>query len=219
MSDIKNVKLKISCPKSKESMDRTADGYNCSTCSKQVIDFTEKTNADFQRVMKSSDSTICGVFRPSQLSKTFLRYAAATAIASSSFILSAQAQHAVKSDSAEHVCKTVGDVLFGEVAGGENEEDYYYPDPIDGMEKYYAALMKNVNYPDSSNWEGRTYLQLTVDTASNISAVKVLKGFNKQADEEAVRAVKATPFPFKPANKNGIPNASKLIIVINFQKE
>lgn len=219
MPEIKNVNLSFNCPHSKESLNKINEEYNCKSCSKQVIDFTNKTQSELLQVIQSSNSKVCGIFKPDQLSRTFLKYAAATAIVGGSFISTAHGQHTIKTDTIEQACELMGDIVFGEVEGDSGDWSFYYPEPIGGMEKLYKALMQEIKYPDSLKVDGRTFLQFTVDTTGHITTIKVVKGFDKLADKEAVRALRATNFPFKPADKNGRPVESQLVIPINFRRE
>ncbi len=219
MPEIKNINLSFNCPNTKESLDKANGEYNCQNCSKQVIDFTNKTESELLRILTSSNSKVCGIFKPAQLSRSFLKYAAATAIIGGSFISTANGQHIIETDSVAQACELMGDIVFGEVVDDSGEMAFYYAVPVGGMEKLYEALMREIRYPDSLNVDGRTFLQFMVDTTGQITTIKIVKGFNEIADNEAVRALKATNFPFKPADKNGSPVESQLIIPVNFKKE
>jgi TonB family protein len=219
MPEIKNINLSFNCPNTKESLNEANGEFNCKNCSKQVIDFTNKTQSELLQILNSSNSKVCGIFKPSQLSRTFLKYAAATAIVGGSFFSAANGQHVIETDSVEHACELMGDIVFGEVVNDSGAMAFYYPEPIGGMAQLYNTIMNEIRYPDQLKVDGRTFLQFTVDTTGQITTIKVVKGFNEIADNEAVRALNATNFPFKPANKNGIPVESQLIIPVNFKKE
>ncbi|UII18987.1 energy transducer TonB [Fulvivirga ligni] len=220
MSDIKNIKLSFSCPMTRGSMEKTSKGYHCSSCSKQVVDFTNKSQTEFLNTLKASNSNVCGIFKSSQLNKTFVKSAAATTIVGASFVLSACGQHISKADSVEQACEIMEDIVVGEVVDDNSgASSYYNPEPIGGISKFYEALMANVNYPNSLKINGKVFISVTVDTLGRVSSVEVIKGYNDIADEEAVRAFKATNYPFKPANKDGKPIESQMIIPINFKRD
>lgn len=82
MSEIKQINLEFNCPENWSTLEPTGPGYSCSKCNKGVIDFTLKTNEELQRTISESSQPICGIFKRSQLSQKFLKYAAATFIAS-----------------------------------------------------------------------------------------------------------------------------------------
>jgi TonB family protein len=218
MSDIKNVKLSFNCPKTRETLQETAEGYNCSDCSKKVIDFTNKDQNELQQIIKSSDSHVCGIFKTSQLSQAFVKYAAATAIVGGSLMLPACGQHTPKADSAE-VFELTGFVDYGGFVDDTTKADSFtYPEPIGGTVKFYDALKFHLKYPESLKVEGRVFVKLTIDAKGKISNVEVVKGIDKLADDEAIRAVKATNFPFKPAESNGAPVEGSVVMPIIFKK-
>ncbi len=220
MAEIKNVNLSFNCPQKKDTLSHLSkDKFHCSGCSKEVIDFTSKSQSELEEILKSKHSNTCGIFKPSQLSKKFLKYAAATALVGSSFLATAQGQQIVEADSVEEVYELMGVVLTGEVVDDTTSYNYYYPEPIGGIEKFYEALMKQIRYPDSLKTDGRTFVKITVDTVGAITTVDIIKGFDPYADKESVRAIKSLNYPFKPADNNGTPVESNLIIPINFKKD
>lgn len=220
MSNIKNINLGFSCPNGRDTLNPISkDKFHCANCSKEVVDFTAKTQQELEEILSSRPSNICGIFNPSQLSKRFVKYAAATALVGSSFLVTAQNQHIIKTDSVKESCESMEDVLVGEVvAESIMYHNYDYPVPIGGMEKFYKTLMDKVNYPDSLKVDGKTFVKVTINTTGKISSAEVIKGFNKYADEEALRALKSLNYPFKVAKNNGTPVESHLIIPVYFRK-
>ncbi|HEY3405305.1 MAG TPA: hypothetical protein VGK59_18095 [Ohtaekwangia sp.] len=77
MGEIKNLTLAFSCSEKIDSK------LHCTKCAHTLVDFTQKTDAELSHEIAQSASTVCGVFKQSQLSDQFLRYAAATIIATS----------------------------------------------------------------------------------------------------------------------------------------
>ncbi|MCR9248904.1 MAG: energy transducer TonB [bacterium] len=219
MSEIKNVNLSFSCPKTKDSLDKENGEYSCSDCSKPVIDFTNKTEAQLLQVLNDSSSRVCGIFKPSQLSKTFLKYLAATAIAGSTIVSTAHGQDIIELDSLEQTCEVMGDIVFGEYVEEGEPTSIYFPQPKGGIEKLYKALTNEIKYPDSLELDGRMFLQLTVDTLGQVTTIKVIKGFNEVAEKEAIRALRTIKFPFEPAEQNGAPIESKFVTTVTFKKD
>jgi|GEM_PF-3287627 len=210
MSNIKDINLGFSCPLDQSSLQKENGAFHCANCSRLVVDFTHKTQSELNHVLETADSKVCGVFKPDQLSKTFLKYAAMTALVGSSYMATAQGQYHIQTDSMEEVTTLMGEVVFGEVVG------YHQPEPVGGMNQLYEALMQEVKYPDSLTTDGRTYLQFTVKTNGKIADVTVIKGFDPLADAEAVRAFKAINHPFKPATEGGEPIATKMVLPVAF---
>jgi TonB family protein len=218
MSDIKNVKLSFSCPKTRGTLQETTEGYNCSDCSKKVIDFTNKDQNELQKIIKASDSHVCGIFKSSQLSQAFVKYAAATAIVGGSLMLPVYGQHTIKSDTASELSEFSGIVDYG---GFEDDKikgaSFSIPEPIGGMEKFYEALTQHCKFPDSLKLEGRVYVRFYVDVNGKMNNVEVLNGIGSLAEKETVRAIKTFDFPFKPAEANGVPVEYPMITAISFK--
>lgn len=77
---IKNVTLQFPCTENWNSMESVNGERMCSKCHHKVVDFTTMSEDGFNKHLRNSDH-VCGRFRKSQLSTTFLKYAAAAVIA------------------------------------------------------------------------------------------------------------------------------------------
>src|SRR5687767_13728029 len=96
MTKIKNIALKFSCT---EKLEQKHGGrLFCSKCTHHVIDFTSKSSEELQDEINKSTRSVCGVFKRSQLSDQFLKYAAATVIATSSLTIPAMGQEPEKTE-------------------------------------------------------------------------------------------------------------------------
>lgn len=82
-NEIKNVTLSFCCDKDWQTM-RTVDEQKrfCASCKHNVIDFTKANNDQLREALQTS-SRVCGRFKRSQMSDTFLKYAASVVLASS----------------------------------------------------------------------------------------------------------------------------------------
>ena len=215
MRKIKNVTLEFSCIKQSNSFDKTTTGFFCDKCSNTVIDFTDKSIDDLQKAIENSTKPVCGLFRRTQLSEQFIRYAAATFIASSSLTIQSLAQ--IKVDSAlqatEHLDReTESDVFFGSIVETMAE-------PLGGYKKFIEALAKEIKYPDSLTSNGKTFVQFTIDTTGHMIDISVIKGFNDFADKEAVRALKTLNYPFIPGRQRNKPVNMRMVIPVVFDKD
>src|SRR5688572_9717997 len=85
MGKIKNINLEFGC---NEKLD---DKLFCEKCSRKLVDFRNKSKEEFDQTLLKSE-TVCGLFKKSQLSSHFIKYAAATLIATSALSSSAYAQ-------------------------------------------------------------------------------------------------------------------------------
>jgi hypothetical protein len=81
---IKNVCLSFSCPERWESFKVDGNTGFCDKCQHSVIDFTQATKAEFNKTLQASSGQVCGRFKASQISREFLKYAAASVIVATS---------------------------------------------------------------------------------------------------------------------------------------
>jgi hypothetical protein len=207
MTIIKNVTIEFNCP---ETLD---DTLFCDKCSHSVIDFTSKSGDDLKAELKKSKGPICGIFKKSQLSEQFLKYAAATFIATS-LTIPTLGQEVIKGDSILKACEKVET---------ENEEDVFFgvivetqAEPIGGYKKFFETISSKMNYPKGLIEKGKTFIEFTIDTVGQMENVKIVKGFNQLADNEAVRVLSTINYPFNPGRQRGTPVKTRLVIPITF---
>lgn len=102
----------------------------------------------------------------------------------------------------------------------QKEEPYFsaekMPEYPGGMEALYKFLRNNLLYPDTTteaSKEGRVILRFVVSSIGEVKDITVLKGLNKECDEEAVRVMKLVPkwVPGQQEGKN-VPVYSTLPI-------
>lgn len=214
MSDIKNINLEFNCPENRNTLEQTENGYNCDKCSKNVIDFTNKSNDELQYMISESIEPVCGVFKRSQLSQKFMKYAAATFIATATS-LSANGQDIVVKDSVEQACDHLEeeheeiDEFFGAIIETQAE-------PTGGYKKFFEALSDSIKYPKGLTEKGKVFVQFTVDTLGQMSDFKIVRGYNELAEQATLDAMANLKFPFKPGEQRGIPVKTRLVIPIAF---
>ncbi len=210
MSDIKDISLKFSCPE-KSSLSKTEGGFNCSKCAKKVIDFRQSSEADLAQALKSGQ-TICGAFNRSQLSKQFLKYAAAAAFASSSIQLTAQSDSLTTTPLANYrtndSIETENDIIFGIIET--------MPQPIGGMEQLYESLKAYLQVPVSLSEAGRVFVQFEVDTTGHINNIKVIKGIDPETDQAALKALQLVNPKFEPGTQRGKAVKVRMVLPIFF---
>lgn len=217
MSEKKNINLEFSCPENLNSMEPTAHGFNCAKCSKELIDFRDKSDEEIQWIISNSLKPICGVFKRTQMSQQFLRYAAATFIATASaFNLNAQTNE-LDSLELEHAIDSLLDTEF---------EDNDIPflgiivetqaEPIGGYPKFFEAISKAVKYPPELKEKGRVFVQFTVDTLGKMNEFKIVRGYNELAEQATLNALKNLNFPFNPGEQRGKPVKTRLVIPVTF---
>jgi protein TonB len=210
MTKIKNVTLEFAC---QEKLD---DKLFCHKCAHRVIDFTTKTNDELQEEINKSIKPVCGIFKKSQLSDQFLKYAAATFIATS-LTIPVIGQEEKKGDSLLKSCEKVET---------ENEEGIFFgvmletqAEPVGGYKRFYEAIANSIKYPPGLNEKGRLFVELSIDTAGRVTNIKLIKGFNEYADKEAVRGLTELNYSFKPGKQRGKAIESKLIVPVTIDPE
>lgn len=87
-----------------------------------------------------------------------------------------------------------------------------------GMEELYRYLKRTIKYPQeakANNIQGKVFLSYIVDTDGSLKDIKVLRGLGYGLDEEAVRAIKASP-RWIPGKVNGKAVRVQYSIPISF---
>lgn len=207
MTNIKNVTLEFNCT------EKLGDKLFCDKCSHSVVDFTTKTTEELQEQINKSLRPVCGIFKKSQLSDQFLRYAAATFIATSLTIPSL-GQEVINGDSLLKTCEKVA---------AEGEEDTFFglvvetqAEPVGGYQKFIEAIANKMKYPKGLTEKGKSFVEFTVDSLGQMKDVKLVRGFNELADAEAVRVLASLDYPFTPGRQSGVPIKTRLVMPISF---
>jgi TonB family protein len=211
MAKIKNIALKFSCM---EKLEQNHGGrLFCSKCTHHVIDFTSKSSEELQDEINKSTRPVCGIFKRSQLSDQFLKYAAATVIATS-LTIPAVGQEPEKTETSANTLNKLEaeEMLLGIIAEPMAE-------PVGGHQKFLAAIASNLKYPKGLTTNGKAFVEFTVDTLGQIKNIKLLKGFNEAADKEAIRMMTSLHYPFKPGRQAGKPVETTMVIPIVFDSK
>jgi len=204
MTKIKDVTIAFNCPETLDSK------LHCDRCSNAVVDFTNKTDRELREEIKKSKGPVCGLFKKSQLSDQFLRYAAATFIATS-LTVPTLGQEVIKEDPLLKKIET------------ENEEELFLgiivetqAEPIGGYKKFFEAIASKMKYPTGLKDKGKSFVEFTIDSVGQMKDVRLIKGFNELADKEAVRVLSTLNYPFNPGRQRGKPVRTRLVIPITF---
>ena len=115
-----------------------------------------------------------------------------------------------------------GDELFGE-SSGDAPYDFFIlevPPKFRGgdLDKFREWLWRRVVYPpeaQSKGIQGRVYLTFVVERDGTVTNVNIVKGVDKLLDEEAKKAVEASP-PWSPGLQRGRPVRVRFSIYLNF---
>jgi Gram-negative bacterial TonB protein C-terminal len=210
MPKIKNISIEFHCP---ESLD---DKFFCDKCSHRVIDFTNKTDKELRKEIEKSNRTVCGLFKKSQLSNQFLKYAAATFIATS-LTVPAIGQEVIKEDSLLKACEKIETEAEEQVFLGMIVE--IQAEPIGGYKKFFEAIANKMTWPTGLNEKGRSFVEFSIDTAGQMMDIKLVKSFNELADKEAVQVLSTLNYPFNPGRQRGKPVKTRLVVPIAFDPD
>ena len=80
------------------------------------------------------------------------------------------------------------------------------------------SIQEKIIYPESakqSGIEGKVFLTAYINEVGNVVSVKIIKGFDKACDEEAMQAVLQTKFI--PGKQNGKSVKTQVTIPIVFR--
>ncbi|MEO1051911.1 MAG: hypothetical protein AAFX87_14870 [Bacteroidota bacterium] len=222
MSRINNINLAFACPIKLNDLSQCDGAYHCDQCNHKVIDFTNKSQEELNQAIANSDTRVCGMFKGSQMSREFRKYAAVTLLASSALFGQSCSKELVE-PMTEVTDETPIEITEIEIEEEVEETDIIFgyvhetmPSPIGGHEKFYAEISKELRIPSNFNGEGKVYISFFVDTSGNMVDFEVLKTFADWAGEEAVRALKAVNHRFVPGTQRNQPVKVKLIYPVTF---
>jgi TonB family protein len=104
-------------------------------------------------------------------------------------------------------------------------KEYYYkdllvlPEPQEGMTNFFDQLSDRIDYPkeaEKRGIEGKIIIEFTVEKDGKIKSPRVVKGIGFGCDEEAVKALKASP-AWKPGVRKGQPSNYKMTVPFLFK--
>ena len=87
-----------------------------------------------------------------------------------------------------------------------------------GMENLYKYIGSKLKYPVKARrqgLQGSVYIEFVVDKDGNTTDVKVLKGFNRECDEQALRLVESAD-NFIPGKFKGVTTKQRMVLPITF---
>jgi TonB family protein len=122
-------------------------------------------------------------------------------------VASQQSQDPKTADQAKPVA---GQEVFTEV-----EEMPSFPG---GDEARVRFMIENIKYPENAKKngiQGKVFVQFIVEKDGKITNVKVIRGFNKECDEEAVRVIKLMP-KWNPGKQKGQAVRVQFVLPIKF---
>lgn len=190
---VKDIRLAFQCPVKWDQMSPSANGRHCEFCSKEVVDFTNKTREEFQFIAFEKQGDLCGRFKTKQLAEpvsgsVWKRMAASLALLAGPFSFHLLAQtNTTSPEKPDTVHET-------EILGNVSYEMPTYKGGIDSLKSF---LNRNIHYKEGSP-VGKVFASFYVDKSGKVSEVKILKGLSKEIDAEVKRAVEM--LQFEPVN-------------------
>jgi TonB family protein len=218
--DIQNIALSFVCPQNWGDMTICGNGRFCGICQKTVVDFTDKSQAEYDAIVQKHDGQLCGRFTKKQMTPSRLfrdvpsvNFAKAAAFAAFTLVsTSVEAQTVVgkKVAPTTHIPQAV----VGYSVAYKNESEY-----IGGQIAMVEFLKKHIRYKKALQAQGVVHVSFTVETNGQLTNIKVSKGLHPPYDEEAVRLVKLMSGQWKSASVKGAASKNEHTIEIKFPME
>ena len=213
---LKNVELSFVCPQNWEAMTACGDGKFCTLCQKVVYDFSNKSQKDYDQMVKKHNGKLCGRFTVDQMKPASNLAKAASLLALSLFpsVLSAQEEHLrvpIPTILTEGK-PSEKEMIFGMIAG-------INPEFIGGQKAMFKFLRENICYPNDTCTQGTVYVAFAVDMDGSITDVEVKRGLTKGFNDEAVRVVYLMNGRWKPSMEAGKPTKVRYTLPIKFTLE
>ena len=148
--EIENVQLRFDCPQDWDSMTVCGNNRYCTVCQKIVYDFTDKSQADYEAMLRQHNGKLCGRFQATQMKP---RSALAKAVALVALSLVSTEGIAQQLDAVSRVLqeKTVqrdtSDFFIGVVCEPQ-------PEFIGGPSAMFRYLSEHFCYPESARENG-----------------------------------------------------------------
>ena len=211
---LKNVELSFVCPQNWEAMTACGDGRFCTVCQKVVYDFSNKSQKDYDRIVKKHQGQLCGRFTVKQMKPASNLTKAVPLLALSLMPTALSAQEEQQRVPIPTIL-TEGkpsekEMIFGVICEKQ-------PEFIGGQKAMFKFLADNISYPPDTCTEGTVYISFTVDVNGIFSDVIVRRGVAKLFDEEALRVVKLMSGKWTGGFENGKPAKVKYILPIRFK--
>lgn len=217
MENQPNICLNFTCNRNWEDMIPVENGRFCNDCQKKVVDFTNKTNDEIASYLMSSTTKVCGKFQQSQLAPSLPQpvwksWLSAAAMFATVFmgIKEASAQKTLPTKSVDSV-KAPAPFVIGEVVIINRNAQF-----PGGKEALYDYLNRNIRSIDKV--KGNVVTTFIVEKDGSLTDIKISKGLSKEADEEAIRVLKASPKWLPMILYNNVPSRQGYTLPISFSK-
>ena len=213
---LKNIELSFVCPQNWDAMTACGDGKFCAVCQKIVYDFSNKSQKDYDQMVKKHHGQLCGRFTVDQMKPASNLAKAATLLALSLIPTALSAQEEQQRVPIPTVLTeekpSEKEIIFGIIIEQQ-------PEFIGGQKAMFKFLADNICYPNDTCTEGTVYVRFVVNIDGTFTNVEVKRGFAKSFDEEALRVVKLMSGKWKGGYQGGKPAKVTYILPIKFKLE
>lgn len=94
------------------------------------------------------------------------------------------------------------------------------PEYNGGSKALKNFIKQHLKYPEeaqSKNIEGTVFIEITVTSEGTIEKLTIKRGVHEMLEQEALRVIMLTSGKWIPANQNGIPTKSVIVIPVKFK--
>ena len=211
---LKNVELSFVCPQNWDAMTACGDDKFCPLCQKVVYDFSNKSQKDYDQMVKKHNGQLCGRF-------TFEQMKPASNLAKAASLLALSLISTALSAQEEQQRVPIPTIL---TEGKPSEKEMIFgmilekqPEFIGGQKAMFKFLADNICYPQDTTAQGTVYIGFAIDMDGTITDIEVKRGFAKSFNEEALRVVKLMSGKWTGGFENGKPAKVRYTLPIRFK--
>jgi TonB family protein len=232
---IENIVLSFQCPQNWDSMTICGNGRYCGICHKTVVDFTDKSQSEYDAIVQKHDGQLCGRFTKKQMSSSRLfrdvpSVNFAKAAAFTAFTLVANGCFMGKTGTVlgeMELFSPIDTSVIKQTALEKPKEEeailgmFIEPQPefIGGIKAMYEFLRENLRCPQEVCGEGTVYVGFTVEIDGSLTNIQIKRGISI-FNEEALRVVKLmSKGMWKGGQQGGKPARVNYTIPIKFRLE
>ena len=196
-----------------------AGGRFCTVCQKVVYDFTNKSQKDYDRMLKQQNGKMCGRFQPTQLNST-ATLAKAAALAALSFMSACTNAQTPASNAPPP--PVVGEIELPKTPGKDDAYTIVEQNPEfeGGIKAMYMLLKDSLQYPKiakENGIEGTVYVGFVVEKDGQLTEITVKRGIGGGCNEEAARLINLLSGKWKAGKSKGVPVRVRYVLPINFK--
>ncbi|MBL3656301.1 energy transducer TonB [Fulvivirga sediminis] len=213
MPDINNIHLAFPCDQNRKTLNKKGVQFNCSKCQNQVHDFTKKSDEELNNKLTNTKRPVCGIFKTSQLSKDFLKYASVSLLVSTMTASSACSQTTLSEHTSneEFIISETNEEFLGIIVEAPATAE-------EGWHKFYNSIYNNIklseHIPDTSF---KVFVSFDVTQNGDMININVIKGGSVELNKIIIKTFKNENYHFIPAKQKGIEVSSRMVVPLIFK--